>query len=100
MAAFPAAESFTLFGLPFTQYRFAKAGDEIPEHAHDFDHGMIVAAGAVLAFGARELELKAGDRVVFPAGRRHGIRALSDGATIYNVMPPASTTLAGGMVVE
>ena len=78
---------FEAFGLRFDRYVFACIGDEIPLHVHPYDHLAVVAHGRVAAFaedGVREFE--APDVVMFRAGRRHGIRALTDGAVVLNVM--------------
>lgn len=88
----PRFESFRLFGTNFIQYDFECVGDELPLHDHPFDHAMLVAKGDVVAFGEDGVELKLpeGDRIVFPAGKKHGVRALTKGARIFNIMPPGA----------
>ena len=78
---------FEAFGMRFERYVLERSGDEVPLHVHPYDHLAVVAHGRVAAFaedGAREFE--APDVVMFRAGRRHGIRALTDGAVVLNVM--------------
>lgn len=73
--------------IPLTEryyaYVFEKAGDELPLHDHAFTHDTIVAAGKIEWFTERRREaVEAWHVVTFPAGVRHGIVALSGGATI------------------
>lgn len=65
------------------------AGDELPGHSHDFAHPTLVLEGEAEAFDdeGKTLILKRGDRVEFPAGRWHGIRARSPGVVFINLMP-------------
>jgi quercetin dioxygenase-like cupin family protein len=82
--------SFDFFGVPFALYELAR-GVEIPLHQHSFDHGSIIVTGRVVVFdgAGKELEVAAPHNLLFAAGRPHGIRALSDRATVLNVMPPS-----------
>jgi quercetin dioxygenase-like cupin family protein len=81
--------AFSFFGTSFTLYVFERAGDELPLHQHSFEHGSVVASGRVLVFdgAGTELPIAAPHALVFTAQKRHGIRALSDGAAVLNVMP-------------
>lgn len=85
----PRAESFSMCGTNFVQYVF-QAGDVLPLHEHVHDHGTIVLAGSVEVFDDHDktMPLSAGERVMFKAGRKHGVRALVNGTVILNVMPP------------
>lgn len=70
-------------------YRLENVGDELPGHQHDFAHPSIILEGEAEAFDdeGKALILKRGDRVEFPAGRWHGIRARSPGVVFINLMP-------------
>lgn len=70
-------------------YRLENIGDELPLHAHIFSHASVVMAGEVEAFDdeGHTMPLKDGERVEFPAGRKHGIRAMTAGAVFINLMP-------------
>jgi quercetin dioxygenase-like cupin family protein len=83
------ATPFAFFGTNFTLYTFDHVGDELPIHDHTFEHGSVVAHGRVEIFGVdKRIEVEAPHVIVFPTGKPHGIRALTDGAAVLNVMPP------------
>lgn len=70
------AEGFVVF-----RWHDAPAADYRP-HSHDHDESIWVVEGAI-TFGAegRELSLRAGDRLMLPAGTVHTARAGAGGAT-------------------
>ncbi len=94
--ALPKATVFEAFGLRFTRYRFAAAGDELPLHQHDFDHLSLVDLGEVEVFDgagpeSRRIALDPeAQPLLFRAGRPHGLRALTAGAVVLNVGPKVS----------
>lgn len=64
-------------------YVFEKAGDELPLHDHAFTHDTVVTNGKVEWFTeCRREAVEAWHVITFPAEVRHGIVALTDGATI------------------
>lgn len=70
-------------------YIFEKAGDELPLHDHEFGHDTVVASGKVEWFTeSRREAVEAWHVVTFPAGVRHGIVALTAGATVLQCNPP------------
>lgn len=93
MAA-PVTTPLQFFGSAFVLHTFAAAGDELALHDHDFEHASIVTAGRVLIFdgASKEVTVEAPHALVFPIGRPHGIRALTAGAAVLNVMPPPITS--------
>lgn len=87
------------------QMRFAKSGDVVDGHAHNFDHTTYVSTG-VLLFEAlddrcrvtKRVEKSAGGHVLITAGVRHRITAKADnsrGECIY-----AHRTPQGDVVQE
>lgn len=67
----------------FYAYSFERAGDELPLHHHSFSHDIVVTMGVVEWFTEQRREaVEAWHVITFPAGVRHGIIALSDGATV------------------
>lgn len=79
------------YGFGTTQvvlYLFAKAGDVIPIHFHNFDH---VSGAAVGNFEAEDDEGKivafgmGSPGVLFPAGKAHVIRAVTDQSVLVNI---------------
>lgn len=73
-------------------YRLENIGDELPLHHHDdFDHPTLILEGEAEAFdgSGKTLVLQRGDRVEFPAGSEHGIRARTPGVVFINLMPQA-----------
>lgn len=78
-----------------TTYVFEKAGDELPVHVHETDdtnHITLVMFGSVQCIGDEKiagmiLEAQSGGTIVkWPVGILHGFRALTDGATITNIL--------------
>lgn len=70
-------------------YRADAAGDELPPglHEHPYPHSCYATAGEIEAFFDDRAPVTAcpGDEpFVFAAGRKHGIRALTDGAMFIN----------------
>jgi len=67
-------------------YVFEKAGDELPLHDHPFTHDTVVTSGKIEWFSERRREaVEAWHVITFPAGVRHGIVAVTDGAAIVQV---------------
>jgi quercetin dioxygenase-like cupin family protein len=59
-------------------------GDSYTAHSHSFEKVLYCVGGSitfVLEDGGRRLELKAGDRMVLPAGTVHSAVVGSDGCT-------------------
>jgi quercetin dioxygenase-like cupin family protein len=73
-----------------TFYRFDRAGDGIPMHAHAFPqllHDTRVLRGSVEIYGDMQtILLEHGDTAQFPSFRMHEIVALQDGTEIVNVL--------------
>jgi hypothetical protein len=77
-----------------TSYTLEKAGDEFPVHTHtdDNNHITVLAFGTVRCIGRQEieglvLECKPGGTVIdWQAGKPHGFVALTDGATLINIL--------------
>lgn len=64
-------------------YVFERAGDELPLHDHTFTHDTVVTIGKIEWFTGRRREaVETWHVITFPAGVRHGIIALTDGATV------------------
>ncbi|HKR19970.1 MAG TPA: hypothetical protein VJS41_07485 [Stellaceae bacterium] len=64
-------------------YVFEKVGDELPLHEHSFTHDTVVTSGKVEWFTERRREtVEAWHVITFPAGVRHGIVAVMDGAMV------------------
>jgi quercetin dioxygenase-like cupin family protein len=76
-------------GMIFT---LEKSGDVFPVHSHTEadNHITIVAHGSVRVMGAHEgviLEAKPGGTIIdWVAGEPHGFVALTDGATLVNIV--------------
>ncbi len=70
-------------------YTFAVTGDELPLHWHTFMHRAMIPAGSSFEwFSERNCGDVTGPHVLtFPAGVRHGMRALNNGACCFVVMP-------------
>lgn len=94
--AFPSVKSFISINLPSGQtqesfhYIFENVGDEIPLHAHDFFHSTLCAFGSCEVFNSqgKTLRIDAGSYVEFPAGKEHGLRALTPGMILINTNEP------------
>jgi quercetin dioxygenase-like cupin family protein len=77
-----------------TVFTFEKSGDVFPVHTHGKDdvHITIVAFGQIKCTGRPEIEgkiieAKAGGTVLdWKPGEAHGFTALTDGATIINML--------------
>jgi len=77
-----------------TVYTFEKAGDELPEHVHAVEdiHYTIIAYGAFrftgdAAIAGKSVEAKSGGTILnWKVGQLHGAVALTDGATMVNVL--------------
>lgn len=70
----------------YNAYVFERAGDELPLHDHPFTHDTVVTSGKVEWFTERRREsVEAWHVITFPAGVRHGLVALTDGASIIQV---------------
>ncbi len=88
--ALPLSHSTPAAGLNFLRWTFASAGDEWPVHDHTFDHTAIVLKGAVELFdgaGKSVQAVEGGGVILFPAGVRHGLRAVTAGAVVMNILP-------------
>ena len=82
--------SFSFNGVAFQVFVLEKAGDVLPVHEHDYNHLTRCEAGEIEAFDERGPIKQAtpGDPPFeFRAHRRHGIRALVDGARFVNIFP-------------
>jgi hypothetical protein len=67
---------------------YAKRGDILPKHSHDFDHGMFVLKGrAKVRTPAGEIMVEQYGAALFRAGREHEIEADEDETVILNEMP-------------
>jgi quercetin dioxygenase-like cupin family protein len=89
--AFPTAFLHEAWDLKYVVYHFPKAGDELPLHVHhDNEHISIVGAGRFLCFddNGKEKELGVGESILFHVGRQHGLRALTDMATLVQCWQP------------
>jgi quercetin dioxygenase-like cupin family protein len=67
-------------------------GDGMGIHEHDYDHYIIVLAGAVMLLAddgsaIDGITATPNTRVVFPAGRRHGWTALEDHTVVLGIYP-------------
>lgn len=62
-----------------------RAGTFIPQHAHQFDHLSMLAAGRVRVFGDGELigEFSAPSGILIKAGVKHAFETLTHGVLIY-----------------
>jgi quercetin dioxygenase-like cupin family protein len=81
---------WTFNGLIGQDYTCEKAGDELPLHSHQFNHITLCLEGVVECFTSdgNSIPCAPGDPPVeYVAGRRHGIRGLSDGARFLNISP-------------
>lgn len=69
-----------------------RPGDELPLHDHDFEH-ITLTAGRLELFDetGKKMRLER-NAVVFPAGVKHGIRALSPNSMFINVSPRGAVT--------
>ncbi|CAN5756961.1 hypothetical protein BH23CHL7_BH23CHL7_09920 [soil metagenome] len=59
-------------------------GDRYAEHAHDYDKVLVTERGSItfhLPAEARDVELRAGERLDLPAGTRHAATVGPDGVT-------------------
>ena len=82
--------SFSFNGVAFQVFVLEKAGDVLPVHEHDFNHLTRCEAGEIEAFdeiGPIRQATPADAPFEFRAHRRHGIRALVDGARFINIFP-------------
>lgn len=75
---------------------YAKKGDILPKHRHDFDHSMIVLKGSVIARTSAGSEIveplsEGGDIIIFRAGRDHEIEAREDKTVVLHDMPHGRT---------
>ena len=82
--------SFVYAGNLHAVYRAESAGDELPPglHEHDYEHICLAMAGEIEAFfdDRDPIAAKPGDQPFeFASHRKHGIRALTDGAMFMNV---------------
>jgi hypothetical protein len=83
-------QSFRFNGVAFQVYLCETAGDGLPVHDHDFNHLTRCEVGAIEAFDDRgpiKTATPADVPFEFRAGRRHGVRALTDGARFVNIFP-------------
>jgi hypothetical protein len=81
---------FSFNGVAFQVYLCEKAGDVLPVHEHDFNHLTRCEAGEIEAFdenGPIRRATPTDAPLEFRAHRRHGIRALSEGARFVNIFP-------------
>jgi hypothetical protein len=70
-------------------YRFDRAGDGIPEHAHpeEMTHDVRCTRGSVMVYGPTMIWchlLKAGDRLEFDSKQPHEIQAAEDNSSVVN----------------
>jgi len=82
--------SFSFKGVAFQVYLLENAGDVLPVHEHDFSHLTRCETGGIEAFdesGPIKQATPADAPFEFRAHRRHGIRALTDGARFVNIFP-------------
>lgn len=82
--------TFTFNSVNCVEYKCDKAGDELPLHSHTFNHLTKVTNGEVEAFteDGKSIRSTCGDPPLeYVAGRKHGIRALTDGAMFLNISP-------------
>ena len=85
--------SFSFNGVAFNVYLLEKAGDVLPVHEHEFNHLTRCEAGEIEAFddnGPIKTATPVDAPFEFRAKRRHGVRALTDGARFVNIFPLAS----------
>lgn len=77
------------FGENVFLYEFVKAGDTLEKHRHDFMHRAFIETGSRFDwFGEKSKGTIEGPSVLtFPAGREHGMVALTDMARCFVVMP-------------
>jgi hypothetical protein len=83
-------QSFSFNGVAFQVYLCEKAGDILPVHDHEFNHLTRCEAGEIEAFdegGPIKRATLEDPPFEFKAKRRHGIRALTDGARFVNIFP-------------
>ncbi len=81
---------FTFNGVILQEYLCERVGDELPLHSHTFNHLTLCLDGEIECFSGDGKSLRAspGDPPVeYVAGRKHGIRGLTDGARFLNVSP-------------
>lgn len=84
------ARTFAFNGVQCVEYVADKAGDELPLHSHTFNHLTLCTEGVVECFtadGASVTCTPTDPPVEYIAGRKHGIRGLSDGARFLNISP-------------
>lgn len=79
-------------GLYFRTVFLPRALTSVPQHVHDYDHALFVAAGAVrvLADGVLLGDFSAGQAIEIKAGKRHLVQALEDGTRLTCVHDVAS----------
>lgn len=86
-------QPFTFNGVVCQPYLCERVGDELPLHGHTFNHLTLCLEGVIECFTAdgTALQITPNDPPVeYVAGRRHGIRGLSDGARFLNISPVLS----------
>ena len=73
-----------------TVYTFQNIGDEIPAHTHTFFHSALCIKGICEVFNSegKSVKLDGGCYAEFPAGKEHGLRALTPGMILINTNEP------------
>ena len=82
--------SFTFNGVICQEYLCEVVGDELPLHSHTFNHLTLCLEGVIECFTSdgKSLTVTPTDPPAeYVAGRKHGIRGLSDGARFLNISP-------------
>ena len=90
MAPAKLIRTFTFNGVVCAEYLCEKAGDELPLHSHTFNHLTKVTNGEVEVFDDSGKTMRGAARDApfeYVAGRKHGIRAVTDGAMFFNISP-------------
>jgi quercetin dioxygenase-like cupin family protein len=76
-----------------------KAGDEVPQHAHENEQVSYVVEGALRFFlgadGERVVEVRSGEVLVIPSNLPHRVVALADSFDLDLFNPPRQDWLAG-----
>lgn len=88
--------SWAFNGRRFVEYMCEDIGDGIPLHEHTFNHTTKCTKGKIECFtadgrktvrDADDLDPERRTPVIYKAGLRHGIKALTRGAIFINDMP-------------
>lgn len=86
--------NFDFHKVTGTLYMCEHVGDELPLHDHSFNHITIATIGEIECFtdDGVVVRCKPGDAPVeYIAGRKHGIRGVTDGAMFLNISPQIGT---------